>query len=373
MNHPPESSGATTRHVTDGLFVRRALFVLLLAGVAVLLWRLRLVFVLVFGALVLAVGLRTLVTPLQRRLGLPARWSLAVVLLAVVAVLATGFWLAGDRLANQMGELREQLPQALDEARRWLDGHPIGERISRAITGLQPDEGWIQRIGGMAGLTLAAVGNAALLAVMAIYLAADPDTYVRGAVRLVPPHYRPRLRAALRSTGEGLASWLMGQSISMAFVGVSTAIGLWALGMPLALSLGFIAGLFSFIPYFGPIASGILAVALAFIEGPTMALWVALLFVGIQQVEGNILMPFVQRWATSLPPVLALVAVLAFGLLFGAPGVIFATPLMVALMILVRRLYVHDILEAHPPDHGPRDPAYADTRRGHGRTGPPAD
>ena len=345
MNTKPVSPG-TNPPVTDGRFVRRVLFFVLLAALALMLWKLRPVVVLVFGSLVLAVGLRVLVHPLEHRLGLSTRWALSCVLLAMLVALAMGFWLAGDRLANQMGELREQLPQALEEARRWLDGHPVGERISKAITDIEPDGGWVQRIGGMAGLTLSLIGSAALLAVMAIYFAADPGTYLRGAVRLAPPHYRPRLRTALQATGEGLASWLMGQGISMAFVGVSTAIGLWLLGMPLALSLGFIAGLFSFVPYFGPIVSGMLAVALAFVEGPMMALWVALLFLVIQQVEGNLLMPFVQRWATSLPPVLALVAVMAFGILLGTPGVIFATPLMVALLILVRRLYVEDVLES---------------------------
>ncbi|MEZ5648939.1 MAG: AI-2E family transporter [Burkholderiaceae bacterium] len=347
MNTTPDLDGAM-RHARDGRFMRHTLFVVLLAAVAAALWRLRLVVVLVFGALVLAVGLRVLVMALVRRSGLSARWALPVVLLTLMVALAGGFWLAGDSLVSQLGELREQLPRAIEAARSWLDGHPIGERISSAVAGLEATDGWVQSIGGMASLTLAALGNAALLLVMAVYFAADPDIYLRGAVRLAPVRYRPRLRRALRATGDALASWLMGQSISMAFVGGATALGLWLLGMPLALSLGFIAGLLSFVPYFGPIASGVLAVALAFTESPAMALWVALLFLAIQQVEGNLLMPFVQRWATSLPPVLALVAVLAFGILFGVPGIIFATPLMVALMIIVRRLYVHDLLESTP-------------------------
>jgi predicted PurR-regulated permease PerM len=110
--------------------------------------------------------------------------------------------------------------------------------------------------------------------------------------------------------------------------------------------LGVIAGVFAFIPFFGPIASGVLAVALAFIEGPQTALYVGVLCLVIQQIEGNILMPFVQRWAVSLPPVLGLVAVVVFGLLFGVMGVILATPLMVVVMILVQRLYVQEVLES---------------------------
>lgn len=112
--------------------------------------------------------------------------------------------------------------------------------------------------------------------------------------------------------------------------------------MPLALSIGLIAGLLDFIPFFGPIASGILAVILAFTQGPQQALYVAILCVGIQQLEGFVLVPLIQRWTVALPPALGMLAVVVFGLLFGLPGAVFATPLMVALMILVEKLYVEN-------------------------------
>jgi predicted PurR-regulated permease PerM len=132
----------------------------------------------------------------------------------------------------------------------------------------------------------------------------------------------------------------------MLFVGSATALGLWLLGVPLALTIGAIAAVLAFIPFFGPIASGILAVLMAFMEGPTQALYVAGLCVAIQQIEGNLLMPFVQRWAVALPPVLGIMAAVIFGLLFGLAGVILATPLMVVAMVLVQKLYVEGVLEA---------------------------
>lgn len=132
----------------------------------------------------------------------------------------------------------------------------------------------------------------------------------------------------------------------MLFVGFATAIGLAILGMPLALSLGVIAGVLAFIPFFGPIASGILAVVLAFTQGPTHALYVAGLMILIQQVEGNVLMPLVQRWAVSLPPVLGILAGVIFGVLFGLVGVLFATPLIVVVMVLVQTLYIEAFLES---------------------------
>jgi predicted PurR-regulated permease PerM len=264
----------------------------------------------------------------------------------LIVIGAVGSWLMGDRLLAQFDELRERLPAAIEAARGWLGEQAIGKRVVETWDDLQDGGIPWERIGGAAGTTIGALGNAALMLLLGIYLAADPALYRDGFVRLMPRRYRARVKSALAAAGEGLGSWLVGQGVSMLFVGTATAIGLALLGSPLALSLGVIAGIFAFIPFFGPIASGILAVALAFIEGPRTALYVAGLCLGIQQVEGNVLMPFVQRWAAALPPVLGLVAVVVFGLLFGVMGVIFATPLMVVVMILVKKLYVHDVLEA---------------------------
>ncbi len=117
------------------------------------------------------------------------------------------------------------------------------------------------------------------------------------------------------------------------------------LGVPLALALGLVAAVLEFVPFFGPIASGSLAVLVAFAQGPQLALYVAMLFLVIQQLESNVMVPMVQRWAVSLPPVLSVAGVIVFGSLFGIAGVIFGTPLMVVTMVLVRRLWVMPIEE----------------------------
>jgi predicted PurR-regulated permease PerM len=80
---------------------------------------------------------------------------------------------------------------------------------------------------------------------------------------------------------------------------------------------------------------------------------VLLLYMAIQQVEGNVLMPVIQKWAVSLPPALGLLGVVIFGLLFGLLGVLFATPLMVAVMVFVQKLYVDTAIEPKPPSTKP--------------------
>jgi predicted PurR-regulated permease PerM len=230
----------------------------------------------------------------------------------------------------------------------WARGHPVGLALLQLWDSANPADLPWARLADVATQTLGAVGSIGLMAVVGVYLAADPGLYRGGLVRLVPPAYRAAIDAALLASGHALSRWLLGQSISMLFVGFATAIGLALLGMPLALTIGVIAGVLAFIPFFGPMASGLLAVLLAFMQGPTQALYVAALCVVIQQIEGNLLMPFVQRWAVELPPVLGITAAVIFGLLFGLPGVILATPLMVVVMVLVQKLYVEGVLQEAP-------------------------
>ena len=86
------------------------------------------------------------------------------------------------------------------------------------------------------------------------------------------------------------------------------------------------------------------AVLIAFAHDPTLAAWTALLFLVFQQLEGNVLQPVIQKRATALPPVLTILAVVGFGVLFGLVGVLVATPLLLVILITVRMLYVEDTL-----------------------------
>ncbi|WP_294637021.1 AI-2E family transporter [uncultured Aquabacterium sp.] len=328
-------------------FARQVGFVLGVASVLILAWRLHDVLVLTFGAVVLATAIRAGARRLEQWPGLSPRPAVVAVIVLVTLGLLLGGWLVGDPFTEQVDRLREQLPAAMDAATRWLRQRPAGQALLHWWRGLSGDGIAWAPILNAAGLTFGALGNAGLMVVLAVYLALDPRLYRQGLLRLVPLAWRTRVASALEASGEGLQRWLLGQGVSMLFVGCSTAIGLALLGMPMALTLGIIAGLMDFVPYFGPIASGLVAVLFAFGEGPDKALYVAILAVVIQQVEGNVLMPIVQRRAVELPPVLGLLSVVVFGLLFGVMGVVFATPMMVVTMILVQKLYVQQVL--HDP------------------------
>jgi predicted PurR-regulated permease PerM len=197
------------------------------------------------------------------------------------------------------------------------------------------------------------VGNALadilLVIVGGIYLAAQPDLYRVGLLKLVPARGRSLAAQALDASGRALRLWLLGRMVSMAAVGLLTWLGLMIIGVPSALTLGLLAALLEFIPFIGPILSAVPALLLGFAAGPDKAIWVALLFLAIQQFEGNVLEPLVQQRAVDLPPALLLFALVAGGLVFGVAGIILAAPLTVVLYVMVKRLYVQEALDTATP------------------------
>ncbi len=328
----------------------RILVAVAVAALALLVWQLSDLLLLLFGAIILATALRALGAPLQKYLHVSPRASvLATVLVGLIAVVA-GIWIIGDRVAAQFEDLRQRIPEALAAVTDWLSSHPVGAEILATWEDVRQEKPPWGRFANLAGSTLGAIGSTSLILILGVYLAIDPVQYRRGFLRMIPPAYRTDIDAALGASGDALSKWLKGQGISMLFVGLATAVGLALLQVPLALSLGVIAGALAFIPFFGPIASGVLAVMFAFIEGPEKALYVAGLCLAIQQIEGNVLMPLVQRWAVELPPVLGITAAVIFGILFGIVGVLFATPLMVVVMVLVQKLYIEAFLESGASD-----------------------
>ena len=138
--------------------------------------------------------------------------------------------------------------------------------------------------------------------------------------------------------------WLGGRFGLMILNGGLTALGLWLLGVPLAPTLGLIAGLLNFVPNFGPWIAAVPAVLIAFLQSPQQALYVALLYLILQSIDAYLLTPLVDRKSVELPPVLTITAQVLLGLAFGFIGLLLASPLTAAAMILVQKLYVEDVI-----------------------------
>jgi predicted PurR-regulated permease PerM len=320
---------------------RSLLLALLVMGLVILAWRLSDLVLLAFGGVLVAILLRHLAGLLSRWIPLPVGASLAIVVLGLVLLAGAFIVSVGPQVASQFDQLWQSLPQAAASVRQYLSKYGWARDLLAASG--QPRVGTLVNLAtGLAGTVFSALTDALMVFVVALFLAADPHPYRRGLLYLVPMARRPRGGEVLDALAQGLWNWIIGQSVAMLCVGAITAAGLLVLGIPLALALGIIAGLLNFIPYLGPILSGVPAVLIAFTQSPRDALNALLLFVLIQNIEGYVLTPMLQRRAVSIPPALGILAIVGLGSLFGIYGVLFGTPLLLVLMILVWMLYVEE-------------------------------
>jgi predicted PurR-regulated permease PerM len=316
------------------------------------LWAIADVLLLVFLGILLAIALRTLANPIARHTPLSPRWAMLLVVVTLLVLVIVGGWLFVPELLSQTEQLFTQIDAAIDQVEEfinqdWGDGLP-----GRIFEGEQslPSPNLFTGLTGTFADTLGILANVLFIGFIGIFVAFDPQLYRRGIISLVPPNGKQRAHEVLDSLISGLQAWLLGRVISMVAIGVVVGVGLTILGVPLAPALGLLTGLLEFIPVVGPVLSAGPAILIAFTQDMMLAVYVAIFFLIAQQIEGNVLTPIVQQKTVSLPPALTLTAVLVMGFLFGPLGVLVATPLAAVLFILVRMLYIEDVLGEDPHD-----------------------
>jgi predicted PurR-regulated permease PerM len=225
-------------------------------------------------------------------------------------------------------------------------------------------QGLVEQIGGIGrhvfgffSSTLAVLGGMILILFVTIFVAIDARTYQDGLMHLFPHEARPRAREVLSATAVMLRRWLLTQFIGMVVIGVLTASVLLLLGVKAALALGIIAGIFEFIPIAGPILASIPAIAMGFLDGPEKAVYVALAYVVIQQLESNLLHPLLMKKGLELPPVLTIFTQGVLATVFGFLGLLVAVPMLAAVIVPVKMLYVRDVVgdEVKLPGEGEED------------------
>ena len=308
------------------------------------------VFMLAFAAILLAVFLRGLADLLNEYLHISEGKAVVVVSLVLIIILGGGIALLAPSVADQFRHLREELPRSAENVAAFLSQYGWGRAIIEHMPSANDIESKINTmsllssVGGFFSTTAGMIANFFITILLAIYLAAEPKIYIRGFSKLFPIASRPRYFQITDEIGETLRWWLIGKFGSMLVIGILTWIGLSILGVPLALTLGLIAGLLSFIPNFGPILSAIPAILFAFIESPITAVYVAGLYIGVQIVESNLITPWIERQTVELPPALTIIFQLILGVLIGGLGLVLATPILAVVMVLVQMLYIQDVL-----------------------------
>lgn len=310
-------------------------------------WALRDILLLLFSAVVIACVLQGAGNAVRRVTRLGPYTSLISVILVTGLALGGLLWWRGSAIFIQADEISQQLRTQL--ARIWseLQNSPWGSILAQQlqIAGKSLRAGLTGYVTGVVGSVLGIGGTLVVTVATAIFLAASPQLYLEGSLRLLPMAWRPRGREVAGELGATLRLWFVGQLIDMLIVGLLLGLGLLLMGSPLPLSLALLAALLNFVPYIGALAGAMPAVLVALAQSPALAAWVALLFLTIQLLEGNVIAPWIQKRTVSLPPALTILSQTVLGTLFGLIGLIVATPLIAVLLVAVRMIYVEGFLE----------------------------
>lgn len=328
------------------------IFILAVFGLFFLtLWQGAEVFLLVFAGLLLAIFLRSLSGFLARYTPLSDKLALAIVLLGIVGGIVFGVWFLSDSMERQFTELSERLPVVYEQAKTQISQYPLGRKFVEKIPSAQEfvfgrrTANIFGRVTGFFSSALDWLVNVLIVFVTAVYFAINPGLYREGLIKLVPRRHEKRAREIIYTAEFTLRRFLLGISVSMTTTGALTVIGLWFLGVPFAIPLGIIAGLLTFIPNIGPVIAGTPAVLIALSQSPLTALYVLILYFAVQNFDGFVMTPLVQQKTITVPPVLIITAQLLLAVMFGFPGLLLAVPIIGVVFVLVKMIYVEDILD----------------------------
>lgn len=333
-------------------YLRRVVMTAAVAVLAVLavalVWRAAETLLLLFAGVLLATALQAPTAYLVRRMSAPFALAFAIVLVAFFAIIVGWLFLFESQLVRPTGELARQVPEGLGELRERLEQEPWGPWLLERTTG-----GSVDATGG-ASLASQLVGTVTTLWDVAakllfvffagVFLAASPARYRDGVLRLLPVARRDRARVVANEIGRTLRGWILGRLVAMAIVGVLSWIGLRLVGVPAAGGLALIAAMLEFVPYLGPVLALVPAALLALTQGVPTVVAVTVLFAVIYQLEGNLLTPLVQQRTALVPPVVTVAAIFVGAAVFGVVGMLVATPLAAVVLVLVKMLYLHDVL-----------------------------
>lgn len=304
------------------------------------------VLLLAFMGALLGTALRGIAEAVSRTFHLPIGWSIAACIAAGTILFVGGIWLMAPRVAEQAVELGEALRRAYDGLVVEAQKSEVGQDALAGLADLGSRVGeHAMRAAGFVASAAGALGAAVFVMFVALYLALSPGVYRAGLVRLIPPRRRARADDVVEDLGTTLRRWMLSRMISMTAVGVATTIALKIIGVPLAGTLGVLAGLLGFVPNLGAIVSVVPAALIAFTVSPLHVVYTGIVYLVINMADGYGLTPLLEKKAVLVPPALVIVAQLVCGAMWGLLGVTLATPLLACAVIIIRKLYVEDVLE----------------------------
>ena len=291
---------------------------------------------LLFVVLIIVIAINPLINRMSKYI--PRILALLIFTLFILGVLTAIGFLIIPPVVNQLGQISIDLPFYLNKL------GPIYQNFQSSITNYQESlfsassqlgklsSGiFSTTIGFISGL----IGVFTVL-VLSFYMLLEKDAIRTFLQQVVPMEHKEKMFEMIKKIGLKMGSWLRGQILLMIIIGVLEGIGLTIIGVPFALTLAVWGGLTEVIPYIGPWLGFIPAAIIAYTISPLTALIVAILYVGIQQLESQFLAPKIMGKAVGLSPVIIIIAILIGAKLEGILGVIIAVPVAAAISVILQ-------------------------------------
>ncbi|WP_019507006.1 AI-2E family transporter [Pleurocapsa sp. PCC 7319] len=320
------------------------------------LWQIHFILLLSFAAIALATAINYLVNLLMES-GIKKRGvSIIVALILLLLIFIAFILLIIPPFIDQVQQSSHLLPLAVDRIEVWLTW--LQQRVPEQLVGeIQKLENVTRELPNIVSKvvgnfysvfsgSLEAILNILVVTVVTVMLLATPRPYIRLFVAFFPSFYRRRAARILQKCETALVGWTKGILFNMLVITILSWLGLSLLRIKLPLANALLAGLLTFIPNLGPILSCIPPITLALIDAPWKALAVMILYILIQQTEGNILTPLVMKKQVSLLPAITLLAQATFAVFFGFIGLFLALPLTVVAQVWIEEVLIKDILSS---------------------------
>jgi predicted PurR-regulated permease PerM len=298
----------------------------------------------IFLAVVVAYLLHPLVG-LLTKFKLKRSMSILLVYIVFFGGLFLFGWLLFPLLTSQVREMMARLPQFEEQLRQWylLVDHRIEQlptgihlAIDRAISNFESNiTQWmtclVTSLSSLPGHALTFI----VVPFFAFFLLNEIEIIEYALLRLIPRKRRKLALRVLRDIDRNLGEYIRGQLLVCFFVGLLAFTGYYLLGLPYALLLGVIVGIMNIIPYFGPILGTVMSGTVALFTEPRLIIWIVLINILIQIIEGNFLNPYIVGKRLHLHPMLIIIVLLVGAEIGGILGLLFAVPLFVIFKVIV--------------------------------------
>ncbi len=317
-------------------------FVLIILGL-VFLYLVRDVLLMIFIALIIAAAVDGPVDWLAKH-RVRRIFGVTLIYFLILAILAGFMYLVLPPLAGQLKIMASNLPDYLNQFGTTFD-------VFKAKVGVESGQKILDNFGnqlygaasnifGTAINIFGGLFSALIILVISIYLAIQDKGIKKFLSSVTPAEHRAYVASLAERIQNKLGGWLRGQLLLMVIVGALSFVGLSVLKVKFALTLALIAGLFEIVPYIGPILGAVPAIALAFMQSPILALFVAILYIVIQKFEGYLIVPLIMRRTVGLNPLVVMISIIVGGKLGGILGVVVAVPIVAAASVFLGDMFI---------------------------------